>query len=241
MKKIIISIAILFLATIQMQSQWFFGKTIKGNNIMKSETRNVGDYNEISVAGSFDVALVKGEEGKIKIKMEENLLEYLITEVNNGKLVIKWKKGTNIRTKKSIHIVIPFTDIDAVSLLGSGDIIASDEIETTNFTTYLAGSGNITLNVSSKSTNVKVTGSGDIKLTGSTSNIDVLVTGSGSANSYNLKAKNADANITGSGNIYIFVSANFNAKVVGSGDITYTGNPENQNFKILGSGDIEAK
>jgi len=241
MKKLFLSTAILLLVTMQMQSQWFFGATVKGNGIMKKEIRKVGSYDKISVAGDFNVTLVHGKEGDLNIKIEENLLKYLITEVNDNKLTIRWKKGENISTRKGVHIVVPFTDIDEVNLFGSGDVLCDDVIKSAHFKTLLTGSGDIILNIDVKTVDAKITGSGNIELLGETTDINILVTGSGGVQSYKLDAKNADAKITGSGDIGVNVSDNLKAKITGSGDITYTGNPENQDFKITGSGDIEAK
>lgn len=241
MKKLILITAVLLLTSIQLQAQWFFGNKITGNAVMESTTKNVGNYDKVSVSGSFNVTLIKGEEGKLKIKIEENLLEYLVTEVDNNKLIIKWKKGVNISSKKDVYITVPFTDINTVSLFGSGEIISVDEIETTQFETYLSGSGDMNLTINSKSTKVNVTGSGDIVLKGNTNKITIDVTGSGDVNTYNLKAKIANTKVTGSGDIMVYVSEKLTAKVTGSGDIIFDGNPSKQNFKITGSGDINAK
>tara|TARA_B100001059_G_C17694661_1_gene506843 strand:+ start:617 stop:748 length:132 start_codon:yes stop_codon:yes gene_type:complete len=42
--------------------------------------------------------LKKGEEGKISIEGEENLLEYIVTEVSRGILKIQVEKGINLKT-----------------------------------------------------------------------------------------------------------------------------------------------
>jgi len=111
------------LFTVNCTAQW--GKRIKGNGKVVTEERSVGEYEEIAVAGWFDVDLVKGREGEISLKGEENLLEYIITEVKNGKLTIKVKKGYNLQSsnwKEGILVTVPFERISAVSLSGSGDI-----------------------------------------------------------------------------------------------------------------------
>ena len=240
MKKIILSTAILFLATIQMQSQWFFG-SVKGNGVMETKTRNISDFDQVSVAGAFNVTLVHGDEGTIRIKMEENLFKYLITEVKDDKLTIRWKKGENISTRRGVHITLPFKDINEVNLYGSGDVICDDVIKTPKFNTLLTGSGDIILNVEAQSIKAKVTGSGNIALLGTTISLDLLVTGSGGVQSYKLIAENANAKVTGSGDIGLFVTNSIDAKVTGSGDITFKGNPKTQNSKITGSGDIIGK
>ena len=75
------------LITLSCSAQW--GKTIKGNGNNVTIERSTGDYDGIAVSGWFDVDLVSGNEGEITLQGEENLLEYIITEVKDGKLVIK--------------------------------------------------------------------------------------------------------------------------------------------------------
>lgn len=106
-------------------AQW--GKTIKGNGNNVTIERNTGDYDGVAVSGWFDVDLVSGNEGEITLEGEENLLEYIITEVKDGKLVIKTEKGVNLKSsnwKSGIHITIPVESISHVALSGSGDIVS---------------------------------------------------------------------------------------------------------------------
>lgn len=239
MKKTILSIVIALLLTSCVQSQWF--NAVKGNGNVINETRKVGNYDKISVSGSFDITLVAGKEGKIAIKIEDNLLEHLVTEVENGKLRIKWEKGINVRTREGIYITVPFKEIEAVTLSGSGDIVSEDTIKADEFYTSISGSGDIILPVEAKTIISKITGSGDITINGHTNDLKTSVTGSGDFHGYKLKAKNTTASVTGSGDIAINVSKELKARVTGSGDIDYMGNPEVQDTKVTGSGDITQK
>lgn len=239
MKKTILSIVVALLLTSCAQSQWFNG--VKGNGNVINETRKVGNYDKISVSGSFDVTLVAGKEGKVTIKIEDNLLEYLVTEVVGGKLKIKWEKGVNIRTRKGVYITVPFKDIEAVTLSGSGDIVSEDVIKTDEFYTSVSGSGDIILPVEAKTIIAKITGSGDVTINGYTNDLKTSVTGSGDFHGFKLKTRNTTASVTGSGDITINVSEELKARVTGSGDIDYMGNPEVQDTKVTGSGDITQK
>lgn len=68
-------------------AQW--GKRIRGNGNIVTVERSVGEYDVVAVAGWFDVELVDGKEGKLTLKGEENLLDYIKTGVKDGKLTIK--------------------------------------------------------------------------------------------------------------------------------------------------------
>jgi hypothetical protein len=238
-RKLVLSIVAIVLLTSCAQSQWF--NRIKGDGNLISKTRNVGEYDKISVAGSFDVKLVSGKEGKLDIKIEENLLEYLITEVDNGKLRIKWKKGINISTRKGILITVPFRNIDAVTLTGSGDIFTTDTIKSDDFYTSVSGSGDVKLVIDADKITSKITGSGDITISGTTDYLSTRVTGSGDFHGFSLKAKETEAKVTGSGDITVTTTEKISARVTGSGDIDYKGNPEFQDTKVTGSGDITGR
>lgn len=238
MKKLI-TLSLVLLASTQIHAQWW-GKSVKGNGELETITRNVGDYNEISVAGFFDVTLVAGNEGELTIEGESNLLEYIETEVNGERLTIKVKNKQNLKTSwgKDIKIRVPFRDLNQVSLSGSGEIMSTDVIKANNFRVSVSGSGDINLVVEASSTESRVTGSGDLVLRGSTRDHETSVTGSGDLEAGRFKADNVDAKVTGSGDIRVSCEKSIRARVTGSGDIEYVGNPTKQDTKVSGSGDI---
>jgi hypothetical protein len=227
------------LITLSCSAQW--GKTIKGNGNNVTIERSTGDYDEIAVSGWFDVDLVSGNEGEITLQGEENLLEYIITEVKDGKLVIKTEKGVNLKSsswKSEILITVPVESISTVAMSGSGDIVGKTKIKSDKFSTAMSGSGDITLDIDSNTISASMSGSGDITLSGTTKDFDATVSGSGDIEAYNLEADNVSATVSGSADIQVTAKKSIKARVSGSGDISYRGNPEKVDTKTSGSGDI---
>lgn len=239
-KNILLLAALLISVTANYAQSW---KKISGNGNVTTINRTVGDYDAISCAGSFDYVLVSGTEGQLKIEGEENLLEYVITEVKNGKLIVKTEKGINLKTSmgKTILVTIPFKDINEVSLAGSGDLWTEDTISTTNLEVSLAGSGDMKLNITATSVESSLAGSGDIELKGSTTNLEVSIAGSGDYSGFGLNADNTEVSISGSGDAEVVSNLSLKARVAGSGDISYKGNPDKEDTKVSGSGSISSK
>ena len=238
-KKIIFSVFIIAISLpTNAQSWWSSNKKIKGNGNVITVKRSTSDYDGIGVGGSFDVILVKGTEGSIKIEGEENIIPYIETEVNGDKLQIKYKKNVNIKTTKRLTVTVTIEDIDMISLGGSGNILSKETLNAKDFKVSLGGSGNITLTINSDKISANIGGSGNIKLSGSTEELKCSIAGSGSIKAYNLKTEELDANIAGSGSISTTVKTKINAKIVGSGSIYYKGNASNINKKTVGSGCI---
>jgi len=224
MKKFTSILAFLIITT-SLNAQ-IFTKKIKGNGDFKTETRKVSDYKKISVAGSFNVELVKNNKSEIIIKANENLLEYIITEVKNGKLKIKIKKGYQLKATKTIKITVSFSSIDAVSLAGSGYIFSEDNINSDNLKLSLAGSGTINLSVSTTNLISSIAGSGNINLNGNSTKFNCSIAGSGNINAYELKADILKVSTAGSGNANVHAINEINASTSGSGNINYKGNPK---------------
>jgi len=239
MNKLILTVLALAFST-GIYAQWF-NKRIRGNGTMVTKIRSVGEYDKVAVGGSFDVKLVAGEEGKLTIRIDENLLEYLVTKVEDGKLKIRWKKGINISTRKGILITVPFKDIEGVSLAGSGNVYSEDMIKSDNFRAALSGSGNLKLSVKSQNVSSAISGSGNIDLNGETNQLKCSISGSGDIRAYELKSNDADIRISGSGNIKVYVNENLKARIAGSGNIYYKGNPKRQDTKVSGSGNVSSR
>ncbi len=211
---------------------------VKGNGNMIEKTRNVGNFDGIGVAGSFDVYLVAGDEGKVEIKTESNLEPYLVTEVQGDKLKIRWKKGTNVRTTKKTTVTVYVEEIDELALAGSGDIVGKSVLKSDDLDVAIAGSGDITIEVETSRLSAAVSGSGDIQLKGKTGEFDAAVAGSGDIEAYDLICEEADLKISGSGSIKSNVSHDLNARISGSGNIKYKGSPKLEDIKVSGSGNV---
>lgn len=221
-------------------AQW--GKKIKGNGNVVTVERITGDYDAISVGGWFDTELVQGEEGSVSLRGEENLLEYIVTEVKNGKLVVKVKQGYNLQasswSRGGILVTIPVEDISEISMSGSGDLVGKTVLRSKDLSTQLSGSGDMEIEAEAQNMAVSVSGSGDLTVRGAAEYLSVQISGSGDIHGYDLQANHVDATVSGSANIQITARESLKARVSGSGDITYRGNPGKIDSKTSGSGDI---
>ena len=232
------SAAILFMFTLTIGCA--YAQKVKGNGKTINKTRNVGSFDGVGVSGSFDVILVAGNEGKLDLSVEENLEQYLITEVKDGNLKIKWKKGVNIRTTRSTIITVHFKNISSLAMSGSGDITSKDRIKGKSLDMAVAGSGDIKLEMDVQTAKSAISGSGDIELSGRAIEFEAAVSGSGDIEAYDLKTEKSELKIAGSGSIGISVEKEIVARVSGSGDIKYKGTPRIEDIKVSGSGSVSS-
>ena len=237
--KLSLAISLSLLGISESNAQWG-NKKVVGNGNVTTKTVSTGDYDGIKGVGSMDIHLKKGTEGRISVTTDDNLHEYLEIEVKDNVLVIKTKRNTYLKTKKGIHIKVPFNDISEVALVGSGDIDTKDTIKAETMEVRVTGSGDVELALDANTVEASITGSGDLVLTGSTNSLDVSVTGSGDFKGSDLVSQNTEVRVSGSGDASVVAKQSLKARVNGSGDITYSGNPEKSDTKTSGSGDISS-
>ena len=227
MKKAYILLASILIVTASAEAQW--GKTIKGKGKEVTETREVGNYDEIQVSHIFKVELVPGSEGSLTLEGEENLLDYVITDVSGDRLKITVEKGIQLqpsRDSDGIRVQVPVEDLDEVSVSGAADLISRHTFDLPQLRVKCSGAGEIEMGVRSEEVRVSASGAAKIRLEGSTDKLDVDGSGASNLRAYDLQASEVNAEASGASDVRVYAAEALDARASGAGNIRYKGSPE---------------
>ena len=195
------------------------------------QTRKVEPFTEISLRIGANVLLEQGAKQSVEITAKASTLEQLITEVKDGKLIIRFP-SKNIFWNDfrpgdvTIHITMP--EINALGVAGSGDITADDQIKTKQIDLSVSGSGNVKLSdLTAERVKTTISGSGNIVVAGKTTaqDLSVVISGSGNFKGMDYSANDVSVKVVGSGNVGIEAKNNLYIRLAGSGNVTYKGKP----------------
>ncbi|MDH5615167.1 MAG: DUF2807 domain-containing protein [Acidimicrobiia bacterium] len=190
---------------------------LSGSGDLMTESRTVGGFDEIVVLGSGNVLVdVTGTE-TLEIEAEDNIMEFLTTEVVNGRLELGVEPGKLLSPRRDINYTITASQLDGVTITGSGNIDATD-IDTDTF-------------------EVTISGSGDVEPAGTSNHLLVTISGSGRFDGTALESVTGEVRVSGSGNVVVNVTGELSVSVSGSGDVQYIGDPA-LNSSVSGSGDV---
>jgi hypothetical protein len=211
----------------------------------EEQTRNVGPFSEISLRVAAKLHLEQSAKQNLEIVAKSSTLEELITEVKDGKLIIRFP-NENLFWKNfqpgDITIYVSCPEIKGLGISGSGDIIAEEEIKSKSLNLGVSGSGNIRLdNLNAEKIIGTISGSGDIVLAGTTAaqDLSITISGSGNLKAINYSANDVSVRILGSGNVGIEAKKNLYVRLGGSGNVTYKGHPMIDQ-SIAGSGKVKS-
>jgi hypothetical protein len=213
---------------------------VKGDRIMTTETRRISQFNEIENTTSFDILYRKADTLGIIISAEQNILNYIETNVYDNCLEISTSPATIcLDYNERPLITVSSPSLSSVLNAGSGAFIG-DTLTGETVILKASGSGDITINMAAgENIDITVSGAGNIELEMAyCGNYECLITGSGDA-SVNGACVDAHFKISGSGNIYAsdLVAVNSSVIISGSGNV-FTTTTEYLNALISGSGNV---
>ena len=206
-----------------------------------SKTLNVSSFTGVTLANSYNVYIEQGSKQKVRAEGPEEVIDNISTEVKDGVWSIKsktkkkydrnWETG---RGKVSIYITVP--KLNYVAVAGSGNMKIK-KFNTDDFKASIAGSGNITADITGDDITTKIAGSGNININGKGSSLTASIAGSGNVRGTDLVVKNVTAKISGSGSVKVHATSSIDASISGSGSVHYKGNPKISK-KAVGSGTV---
>lgn len=192
------------------------GHRVRGNGVRATEERQVEAFDEVLVAGQMDVRVRVGYPQRVTVRGEENVMSYLRTSAENGRLELKTDPA-HLDVDHDFVVEVDVPDLIGLTLNGTGD-------------GWVEG-------VDRQEFFLRLRGSGDLEAIGNADVLDVSVHGSGDIDLDRLQARKATVEISGSGDVRLSVSEDLQADISGSGDVSYYGDPATE-MMVSGSGNL---
>jgi len=123
-----ISLAIVTIALNACQfNSYPFNKGVRGNGVVVTERRNSNEsYNTIEVSTGIELFLTQSETPSISVQADENIQEFIITEVENETLKIYMDKSTHHVTSKKV--LVNFITIETIKASSGSDVISTNTL-----------------------------------------------------------------------------------------------------------------
>lgn len=188
----------------------------KGSGTVRSEARDISDFSSIDVGGVFQVELTAQKDFAVEVEADDNLLQYVKTEVRGGKLEISMEK--RVSTKNPIKVRISAPNIESIEASGASSVKA--------------------VNLKNTELGIDTSGASRVELLGEAERLNVEVSGASRINAKDLQTVNADVDASGASYVELSVSGSLSSKSSGASRIVYKGTPTSVEKKTSGAGSI---
>jgi Protein of unknown function (DUF2807). len=201
-----------------------FWKTVEGHGKVVTRERKTDSFTGLKVSSGIDVYLKQGNNEAVSVEADENLHEYILTEVRNG--VLNVYSEYNIREAQRKRVYVTMKEVNSVKTTSAGDVYGESPINSDKLELSASSAGDIKLEVNAKSLDVDISSSGDISLTGETDRLRADLSSAGDLNAYDLKSREADISVSSAGDANVNVSERITARASSAGDVNYKGDPK---------------
>jgi len=217
------------------------GPCERGRGDVAKRQLEVESFKGVNMTMAGNVTIEKGEELKVEVEGQPNILDLINTSVESEVWTIY--PTSCVSNYKNFNVYITVPELTGVTLTGSGTISTSGAFED-DIDILLSGSGKIVYAGTSAKASVTLSGSGKIEfsgdyadltvsdsgsggvvLLGSTDFLKVTCSGSGGVDAFGMVATTAKVINSGSGSTRVQVIDELEAVLTGSGSIFYKGNP----------------
>jgi hypothetical protein len=213
---------------------------VTGSGDRVTETREVSNFDRVILEGSGEVVIVQSGEESLVIETDENVLQYVTSEVSGGTLILALESGNRGILSPELIFKVGVDDLVGARIEGSGDISAGN-LDTNSLDVDISGSGKVKIdNLTAEQLATVIEGSGDAQLAGVVEQQTIDIAGSGKYNAGDLKSDSATVTIGGSGKAIVWAMETLNASIDGSGSVDYYGSPSVSSSES-GSGSVNSK
>lgn len=215
------------------------GTGIDGNKKVVTQDRNISNnFESIKVSQGLDLYITQSNDVSLSVEADENLHDIIMTEVENGTLLIYTTE--NIRRAASKKINLSIDNISAIKATSGSDVFSTNTIKTNSLELNCTSGADITLDVKTETLNCYSTSSSDIRVSGTTKSLFAEATSGSDIKASDLIAETSKVKATSGADISVNTSKELTARAASGGDIRYSGNPEKVDKSDNSAGSVRA-
>ena len=138
---------------------------IRGSKNVIEQDRSLSGFQEIYVEDGIDVHIKQGTADAVIVKADDNLVDYIKTKIENGKLMI-YSDRVSIRNSKSYDVYVTVKELNVIKAKSGSDVYGLSTIETDELSIELRSGSDLKMEVHAARLNCEITGGSDAKISG---------------------------------------------------------------------------
>ncbi|HEX2395420.1 MAG TPA: head GIN domain-containing protein [Bacteroidales bacterium] len=213
--------------------------SISGDGKVTSQTRDLPEFSGVKVGSGIDVFLTQGEPQSVVVEADENLQEWIRTEVNGNVLRIFTDKTIRFAKTKKVHITCK--TLDQLDISSAGDVTSINRFKTGNLRIDLSSAGDLKFEVDADEIDLSMSSAGNADLKGTANKLRADLSSAGDLNAFDLEAKIGDVSVSSAGNARVFVTEEASFRSSSAGSIHYKGEPKIKNISTSSAGSVNKR
>jgi hypothetical protein len=200
---------------------WFNSSSMESSMSITKEERALESFDELKIAGQFDVTLTKGNEHKIIIEANQDVMPCVATQVQNGELNV-YVSNPNITISAPIVVHVHYNKMNEIDIAGAV-MLKADRLHAPQLDITASGASQISASIETDRLEVEGNGTSRFDLSGAAKKQKIDISGASVYNAGDLQSSEADVSASGSAHITLHAAKKILGELSGTALVSYKG------------------
>jgi len=196
-----------------------------GNGELRTEVRKTSPFRAIEMSGVGKLRVEKGNQPRIELRLDSNLLPHYLAESRGGVLRLGFEQGFAVGRVTDLEVTVTMPDLDALFLSGATEANLGDRFVGRELAIDVSGAGSVRGSVDYEILRTGISGAGSAELRGKATQLRIVISGAGSFDGKNLASSGASAEVSGTGRALVKVEKRLDVNLSGAASVRYWGDP----------------
>jgi hypothetical protein len=205
--------------------RYFGGERVYGDGNIITQQRSIGTFDGIDVSGAISVQLRIEPTHSVKIEGDQNLLQYIRTEVTNGTLHIYRENGFNVKPTKDMVIYVSAPAIADIEVSGASNVVGKSPLTgDKEMQIHASGASSVELDVNVASLISDLSGACTLKLKGRAEKFSLEASGASTVECIDLVTEETTLDVSGATDVKVTSNKQLTIDATGASSVEYRGN-----------------
>ena len=215
------------------------GNGIEGNGNVKTEKRTINQaFTKVSVSRGIDVIIEQASVVDVEIEADENLIQHITTNVENGTLVVSSDENIDSAEMETVRIKMP--KIEGIETTSGANINSKSILKGNSIIVKSSSGSEISADLEYENVTCEATSGSTITLAGKALSLNSSSSSGSNINSENLLTNTIDCEATSGSSTQVHALVSLKAKVSSGASIDYYGTPKNVSKEESSGGSISS-
>ncbi len=209
-----------------------FGPTVE-------EVRNVGSFNALRVSSGIDITLIQGEQTKLIVIADEDIIDDVESEVVGDELRLSVDRGWFRRG--NVDAIITFVNLESLDVSAGSDVESEGLLRLEDIDIEASSGSDIKLSLEGNEVNLRTSSGSDASLTGSARGFFAKASSGSDINAYEFEVENAVLELSSGSDVKAWVTRSLEVNASSGSDVYYKGDPEVLNINTSSGSDVHKR
>jgi putative autotransporter adhesin-like protein len=211
---------------------------VTGSGRIVTKPVEFSPFSRIQVSDVFDVRVSLGQQEKVTLRVDDNLLDRVDIGVSGGTLHLGLKSRTSIR-HATLHADVITRSLSGIEVSGASKVHLSREFTVDTIEATLSGASRIDGSLSCGTGRVVLSGASSATLSGTAERLALEASGASEVDAQRLVTRDLTIGLSGASDATVWATNTISAEVSGASSLKYGGSPRFIRKGSSGASDIE--